>query len=237
MKDKRISLSQVLLMIATIVTSCFAITLSAADLPYPYSELKTPENPIHLSDDFIRIRNDNVESLRKKGYMEKLDEAPRAEYVQARMEERKAMAKFSSSPSSAQALGFIQVIGGLVPDVSSLPFFPTMLPQSYLSTGSQSYLLEGGDMLKQLHTLTAFGTLLIDEMTDVTMMLDQPNILIAGEPAKLIQVKHKDSKWATVVYAPRGRRLFIVEADRRLDGELKGRFIKMIEGLSVSPAH
>jgi len=147
------------------------------------------DNPFILSPELEKIRAHNISTLQAYGYIEKLDEDPRAEYVQARMDERRAAALMQGLSENPQTLGFYDIAGHAVMNAPKLQFQPTLLDGKYLSTQSKGYLLLGGDRLKKLYTRTAFGTILIDEFTNASSTFESPNIKIAAQPATLIYMK------------------------------------------------
>ncbi|MBQ0718577.1 MAG: hypothetical protein KBT88_00940 [Gammaproteobacteria bacterium] len=144
------------------------------------------------------------------------------------MEERRQLARLQGRIQNLDNLGFTELDNV---DFETLPFSATLLDESYIKNNSDNYLLIGGHMLKQLYTKTEFGILIIDETVDSVTTLASANIELNSEPATFTHVKHKGGKWATVVYAPSGDRLFIVESDRKLTGKMKDRFIEMVADL------
>lgn len=197
----------------------------AAIIEHPYgSPMK-----LFLPDELDNKIKKNKDSLSKHGYIEEVDTPPRADYVKERMAERLASANLKGVSHTLENLGF-QELDSV--NYGALPFKITLLDEIYISENSDKFLLLGGQKLKQMYTDTEFGTLLIDEMINATTTLGSPNIEINGEPATFTYIKYKGQKWATAVYAPVGNRLFIVEADRKLTGRQKDKFLELVTDLS-----
>jgi hypothetical protein len=173
----------------------------------------------------------NLESLARAGFIDESSTDPRARFIEQRMAASVASAKLKGSPVTPQTVGFFEMQGAAGAAAVDLPFRPSTLPATYLTANSKSYLLLGGQKLKQFHTSTQFGTLIIDEMNNSTTQLVAPNVKIAGAPATLVYKQHRAGQWATVIYAPRKDKLWIVEADRRLDGKDKEIFLTMVSEL------
>jgi hypothetical protein len=178
------------------------------------------------------LHKQDMSNLLTQGYIERLEDEPRAEYIQSRMAERRADVQRRKLAESRETLGYVELDADQTA-LGQLPHRPTILPSKFLRTGSIGYVLLGGHKLKQLHTNTQFGTLVIDEILNSSTTIEAPNATIAGQPAKLVRIKHKGDKWATVIYAPSGDRLLIVESNRRIDGKSEDEFVKMVEELSL----
>ena len=61
------------------------------------------------------------------------------------------------------------------------------------------------------------------------MQLEEPNLTIAGNEAKVVVTRHKNEKWATTVYASGRSHIFRVEANRRLEGSELDAFVEFVE--------
>ncbi|SHE88954.1 hypothetical protein SAMN04487965_0875 [Microbulbifer donghaiensis] len=180
---------------------------------------------IFLREDDERKIQKNKESLSKYGFIEKLDQSPRSEYIKARMSERREAINLQGRSQSLESLGFTDLDGV---NFGELPFPITLPNEKYIKHDSEKYLLLGGQMLKQFYTKTDFGNLIIDEQPNSKVSLPSANLEINGSPATFTHIKHKGGKWATVVYTTSGNKLFVIEADRRLTGGMKASFIDMI---------
>lgn len=171
--------------------------------------------------------------LAKSGYFEDLDSPPRAEYVLARMEERRAWAATNDRLNDFEALGFEPVEVAERRGFSGMRQVPTLLPKQYREPGSEGFLFSGGPRVKQLYTETSFGTLLIDEAAHSYVDLGTPNIKVGGYPGVIFGIKHKDNQWATVLIAQIGNRAMMIEADQLFDLETKAKFVKMAGQLAA----
>lgn len=185
---------------------------------------------VALPPELEELHRRNLESQSLNGYIDEAETDPRARYVQKRMEERRAAARAAGVDMTPRRLGFYEM-NNLTEETSELPFMPSAMPVAYLSAESKSYILLSGDKIKQLHTDTKFGTLIIDELTNVSTQLFAPNIEIEGVAASLVYKRHRAEQWATVVYAPWGDKLWIIEADKRLVGNAREEFVQLVEDL------
>lgn len=198
----------------------------AAVVEHPY---EAPMKVFLSEEEDEKIKR-NKDNLSRQGFIEKLDQPPRAEYVKARMAERRELAKLKGSSELLESMGFTEMNSV---NFGSLPFSVTLLDERYIKSGSENYLLLGGHKLKQLYTKTEFGNLIIDEMPNSTAVLPSANIEINGDPATFTHVKHKGDKWASVVYVASSGKLFVIESDTKLTGKKKALFIDMVSDLVV----
>lgn len=173
----------------------------------------------------------NKDTLARDGYIERSDQAPRARYIEDRMTERRAAARLKGADENPTELGYYDLARGNIVDFSELSFYPTLLPSVYMGSSTRSYLLLGGHGLKQLHTGTAFGTLIVDEIDGAHASFFSSNLRIGGEPAVITDIRYRENVWATAIYATRNDRLFIVETDARMEGERREDFVSMVEDL------
>lgn len=180
-----------------------------------------------LSPELAAVHKQRIRDLATKGYIEMLDREPRADYVLARMDERRAMASLQGRPDDPKLLGFERLSAVEARGFSSLPFKPSILPARYRKADSEGYLLSGGSRLKQLHTRTEFGTLLIDESANSTIDLGASNAEVARHTAVLVPIKHKNGRWATMVLTEANGRAFLIECDSLITGEEKSAFLAM----------
>lgn len=188
--------------------------------------------PFTMSPQLEAIRSATIESLTALGYVDRTDEDPRAEYVQARMQERASMAEVAGKEKNPTTLGYYDVSGGLSPAAQA--YEATLVQRKFLNGRSKSYLLPGGNRIKQLHTDTLFETTIIDELKDATVTLESPNMKIGGHAATFTHLRYRGDKWATAIYVPTSNRFFVVEADRKLEGKQKQTFIEMVTTLVSS---
>ncbi|GAB4194362.1 MAG: hypothetical protein Tsb002_25810 [Wenzhouxiangellaceae bacterium] len=181
----------------------------------------------------LRAEEDQVrQNLQQLGYVDKSYMAPRARFVADRIAERRAKAQRQGLAHSPEALGFY-TLESLTPEaVGKLPFVPTMVPEEFINSARlDNYLLLGGHRLKQMYHDTPFGTLLVDEFPNTQSRLEAPNREVAGEPATLLHLKHQGADWATALYVQKGDRLFLFEADQRLEGHQADEFLRMAEAV------
>lgn len=219
---------------ASATSACAAIILSVAVAATPHAQTDA-QNESRASDLFAlssqleATRSANIETLAALGYIDRSHEIPRAEYVQARMQERMSLAETAGKDKSPANLGFYDVSEGLPPAAQA--YEPALMQRRFLSGRSRSYLLPGGDSIKQLHTETQFGTIIIDEFKNATVVLESPNTKVNGHPATVTHLRYQGDRWATAVYVAAGKRFFVVEADRKLVGKQRDVFLEMARTL------
>lgn len=184
-----------------------------------------------LSPDQKKLEAKGFADLIRKGYIEKLDQPPRVEYVKDRMKERRAAAELKGKQHDAAELGFFSLEDSR--SATSLGVQPVHVSSRALQSDSENYVFAGRDK-KVLLTKTIFGAMLVD-IKDVTeSTLDNPNVTVGGNPGTLLHVKHQGEAWATVLYAAAGNKLFIFEADKRLEGKRKSDFLAFAEEVIAS---
>ena len=177
------------------------------------------------------IAKKTKDDIRNKGYIEKLDQPPRAEYVRARMKQRENDVRKAGRAANAQSLGYQKITES---SIQELPFKVGKVPDGIVATSSENFVFRGDGAVKRLYTQTEFGALLIDEQDNTQIQLEEPNVQVGGLPATLVHQKHAGGKWATVLYATNGRRVFIVESDKRLEGNKQKAFLSFAESLIAS---
>jgi len=216
-----INYRQILVLIAI---QCMMLPWAQAQQPPSWfaQPVRTPE---------LRAEEDQVrQNLQQLGYVDKSYMAPRARFVADRIAERRAKAQRQGLAHSPQALGFYTLDTLTAEAVEKLPFVPTMVPEEFINSARlDNYLLLGGHRLKQMYHDTPFGTLLVDEFPNTQSRLEAPNREVAGEPATLLHLKHQGKAWATALYVQKGDRLFLFEADQRLEGRQVDEFLRMAE--------
>lgn len=180
------------------------------------------------------IGRKNEANLAEKGFVEMLDEPPRAQYTMDRMNDRRKAAMANGRGNDPIELGFYDLSNGRTVDFSSLHFRPTIVNSKYLTENSMSYLLSGHPTFTQLHTNSQFGTIMIDEMVNTTSSGGNPNIEVAGVPATFYHVKYEGEKWATIVELQHRSNYFVIECDRKLIGKDKQDFIEMADDIVTS---
>jgi hypothetical protein len=212
---------------STLLLSAFSVMLSAGSLAQEADPQRTHQ--FQMSPELASLREATAQSIAAAGYIDRSDEESRATYVQARMKERVSVAEEAGKAKTPEVLGYYDISDGL--PVQAQAHAPTLVPRGILSSQSRSFLLPGETITKQLHTKTVFGDLIVDELKDATTTLEAPNLEVAGHPATFTHVHYRGEKWASVVYVPVGTRLLIVEADRKLEGANKKRFLEMVTNL------
>lgn len=184
------------------------------------------------ADELAQIQDKNSSDLEEKGYIEKLEEVPRIDYVKQQMAVRASMAPLQGKAETPGNTGYMDITGlSSVQKQRGISFEPSIVPSKYLESGTKSFLLLGGSRIKQLHEKTVFGPLLVDEFRGTSLNLENPNITIAGEPATLVYTKYQGDNWATTVHAENNGHMFIVEASSKLEGENRLSFIALVEDL------
>lgn len=197
----------------------------------PDDDRGVPQIQLVLPPELQAIEERNRDDLRKYGYIEMLEDIPRVEFTANRLNERQKGVAAMGLKNGSREVGYIEISGGEYIDDPSLPFRPAVLGSKYQADDPKSYLLFGGHKLKQLHTSTVFGPLIIDETRIASSSIDSPNLTIAGGPAIFYHIKYKGDKWSSVIRTSSGDKLFVVEAGSKLEGEQKSNFIQMVEEL------
>ena len=158
-------------------------------------------------------------SLVDFGYLSYEDRPTRFEYI---------MQKIEGGQSGVYPLAFYGGTSNI-----PLPFFPTFPDKEFISSDTESFLIpSGASDVKQIHTHTKFGNLIIDESRNTSMSLDNPNVEVAGQDSTLLYIKHQDERWATKLYVPLDKgKLFVIESDKKVEGEARNAFLYMAERL------
>ncbi|CAA0121165.1 Uncharacterised protein [Halioglobus japonicus] len=172
-----------------------------------------------------------IQQRQMDGYLSKENEEPRYEYIVDKMASFKEAAKLKNGEMNSHDLGYIDITGQDYVDIDSLPFRPAIVPGHFLEKENRSYLLLGGNRLKQIYSDSVFGTLIVDEFENTRMKLDQPNVMVNGQSATFTYIKYKGEQWASVLYAPAGNRLFILEAGEKLSDDKRDSLIRLAESL------
>lgn len=211
-----------------VVTACIGLSCAGYASAQQLSNGMTAQGIAPPELEWISAKREK--DLIEKGYIEDLLRPSRAEYVYERIQEKRAAATLKGKPGDSNELGFYSG-----PDfdkgIPYLPFSPAIVPARFLDPSSERYLIPGGQRVKQFYTKSVFGRLITDELLVDEVNLNAPNLSVSGAPAKLITIKHENASWATVLYAQSKGRLFIIEAERKLEGKQKQDYIEFAETL------
>ncbi len=182
----------------------------------------------------------NLESIDTAGFIDRPEQVRRSEYVTERIELRRNLARERHSATGSRLddpdlLGYFD-LGAAPhghPHLSNhrFRFYPTIVPGKFLKRNSKTYVVPGGTRIKQVHTDTDFGTLIVDEFVNSTTNLYNTNLVIDGNDAFLTRIRYKEHQWATILYAPVGSRLFVLECNRNLSAQETESFVELARQL------
>lgn len=163
-----------------------------------------------------------MHSISEKGYMEKLNQPPKVDYIINRIKEFKAI-KSGNNKDLSEAIGhesYQEITGnsGLV-DFNKLSFYPTLVSNKHLESDTESYLIGSPHRVQQIHTKSKkFGSILVDELRGLSSsVIHEPNSELAGYPAKIVSTKHAKGAWSTTIVVNLEESAYILEVNRRLN--------------------
>ncbi|MFK8017020.1 MAG: hypothetical protein AB8G17_16465 [Gammaproteobacteria bacterium] len=180
-----------------------------------------------LPDELQSAHESAKQQLRGRGYFEQLDRVPESEYVLTRIEQRRVEFERQNRALNPEDLGYYSMEQY---DARRAPFKLHRVPNQVVRAGSKNYVLPSKIRVRRIYTQTEFGTLLV-EQGGGGITLDEPNVDIGGQKAKLVTTRHDDDKWATTVYASGSGFVFRVEANRRLVGDELDRYLAFVTSI------
>lgn len=168
--------------------------------------------------------------LASRGYFEQLDRAPVSEFMLARIEQRRAERRKPGKSTAASAAGFARLENF---DLERLPFPVKHVPEHAIRADSDNYILPTNTKVRRIFTKTDFGMLFVEQGVG-RMVLDEPNLRLAGHDAKVVVTRHKGDKWATTIYASDASHIYRLEANRLLEGSELDAFVDYAEQMLVN---